>query len=371
MRATLLLTGSTGMLGRELARLALARVDLNVILLVRQRRAVPDLLREAFGLTYAEDLRQRVRVVVGDVTLPGLGLAPRARTRLAAELTAVLHAAADTRFDRSLGDSRRVNVTGARNVLAFARECPRLDRIGILSTAFVAGRRTGTILEGERVHRAGFVNAYERAKYEAEAVVEQAVDMPWSIYRLSTLVGNRDTGYTSRFTTPHHALRIMHLGLASMVSGDQNCSVDLLPTDFAAKTVTSLLLDRFRPHRVFHVVAGSKRSYTLGEIIDRSYEHMKDLDPAWGRRPHPRPAIASQAAFDLLFEAAAQSRNVLMRQVLGTLRSFAGQFTFPKEFDVSTTHQAIPDYGQVVPDIRTYYEKVVRYCLSTDWGRHA
>jgi thioester reductase-like protein len=366
-----LVTGGTGMLGRELVGRLLTDTDAQLALLVRRPQPLVTMLRDVFRVEASDGLRRRVRAVVGDVTRPRLGLSEDDHAWLTARAGSILHAAAETRFDRTLRDARSVNVGGTRNVVAFARHCRQLERLGVLSTVYVSGRRTGTILECERQHRAGFVNSYEQAKYEAEAVVERAADVPWSIYRLSTLVGNADSGYTSRFTTPHHALRMMYLGLASIVSGDPDCPVDLIATDFAAATVATLFMDRFRPHQVFQLVAGAEKSYSLREIIDRSYEHLEAVDPEWGSRPHPRPAIASQAAFELLFQAAEQSRNVLMRQVIGTLRYFAGQFSYPKRFDVAATRAAIPGYEEAVPDIRSYYDKVVRYSVETGWGRRA
>ena len=368
---SLLVTGSTGMLGRELVRALLLTTDQRVVLLVRQRVPIGEMLAVIFRLAGRPRLRSRLRVVRGDVTQPGLGLSARDQAALTREVTAVLHAAADTRFDRTLVAARQVNVRGTRNVLALAQRLPRLDRVGYLSTAYVSGRRTGTVLEAEREHDAGFVNSYERSKYEAEAVMERATSVPWTIYRLSTLIGNVESGYTSHFTTPHHALRIMHLGLASVISGDPRYSVDLLPTDFAAATVATLFCDRFRPSQVFHLVAGPEKSFRLEEIIERSYELLGELDPSWGSRPHPRPAIASEAAFNLLVQAAHRSPNELLRQVTGTLRHFAAQFCYPKTFDTATTHAALPGYEATVPDIRTYYPRVVRFCLETAWGRHA
>jgi thioester reductase-like protein len=278
---------------------------------------------------------------------------------------AILHAAAVTRFDLPLGEARRVNVGITRNLIRFAQRCPKLSRFGFLSTVFVSGRRQGRILESEREHDAGFVNTYEQSKYEAEACLESS-QLPYTIYRLSTLVGDSQTGFTSHFTTPHQSLRVMHLGLASLVPGLQECSVDLIPTDWAAATVVSSFWNRFRPGRAVHLVAGAARSYSLAQVIDESYRWLGELDPAWKDRRYPKPTIASQQAFDLLVRSAEQAKDTLMISVLGALKYFTAQFSYPKVFDTANLDGALP-----APNIRDYYGRVVAYCLQTKWGRRA
>lgn len=366
MAGPLLITGSTGMIGRELTRQLLRHSDRDLTLLLhRQGRNLPRhrLLRDIFGLTPSPSRVRRLRVIEGDVTKPRMGLTERRASQLAEEVDGVLHAAASTRFDQPLQLARRINVEGVKQVTRFASRCPRLSRLGLLSTAFVSGRRQGTILETERRHDRGFVNSYEQSKYEAEALVE-TTDLPYAIYRLSTLVGNSETGMTTHFTAPHQSLRIMHLGLASMVPGKPDCPVDLIPTDWAASTVVELFLRRFQPERVHHLVAGPSSSYSLAEVIEESYAWLGRLDREWAGRRYVRPTIASADAFRLLVESAAQARDSLMLGVLSPLGQFAEQFLYPKVFDTASLDGIVRP-----PDIRSYYGRVVAYCLKTKWGR--
>ena len=142
--------------------------------------------------------------------------------------------------------------------------------------------------------------------------------------------------------------------------------MDLIPTDWAAATIVNLFLNRFEPGRVFHLVAGTARSYSLAQIIDESYDRLGELDPAWKARHYPKPAIATQAAFQLLVRSAEQAKDPLMVSVLGTLKYFTEQFSYPKDFDATNPHGAQP-----APNIRDYYGRVVAYCLRTKWGRSA
>lgn len=356
------------MAGREITRVLLTRTDVQLTLLLHDAgRALsrPRLLREVFRLEPTPRLIRRVRLLQGDLTKPGLGLPSKENTELARTVEGIIHAAATTRFDLALAEARRVNVLATQHLVRFAKNCRNLTRFALLSTVFVSGRRQGRILESERAHRAGFVNTYEQSKYEAEACLESS-DLPHVVYRLSTLVGDSQTGFTSHFTTPHQALRVMHLGLASLVPGLPDYSVDLIPTDWAATTIVNDFLNEFPAGRVVHLAAGAARSYSLAQVIDESYDRLGELDPAWKARHYPKPAVATQAAFQLLIRSAEQARDPLMIGVLGMLKYFTEQFSYPKDFDTSGLNGA-----NAPPDIREYYGRVVAYCLKTKWGRSA
>jgi thioester reductase-like protein len=356
------------MAGREITRHLLTRTDAQLTLLVhdtgkglsRQR-----LLRELFRLEPTPPLIRRIRLLRGDLTKDRLGLPASVNADLARSVDGIIHAAATTRFDLALADARKANVVATEHLVRFARRCRNLARFGLLSTVFVSGRRQGRILESERQHSAGFVNSYEQSKYEAEACLESS-GLPYVIYRLSTLVGDSQTGFTSHYTTPHQALRVMHLGLASLVPGLPDYSVDMIPTDWAAATIVNHFLNEVQTGPVIHLVAGAARSYSLAQVIDESYQRLGELDPTWKARHFPKPAIATQAAFQLLVRSAEQSRDPLMIGVLGMLKHFTEQFSYPKDFDSANLNGAEP-----APDIRGYYGRVVAHCLKTKWGRRA
>src|SRR6202165_4988364 len=365
---SLLVTGSTGMAGREITRYLLTHTDLPLTLVLHDTGkglSRPRLLRELFRLEPTPPLIGRVRLGRGGLTKDRLGLPSPVYTDLARGVDGIIHSAATTRFDLSLAEARKVNVVATEHLIRFGRRCRNLARFGLLSTVFVSGRRQGRILESERVHSAGFVNTYEQSKYEAEACLESS-DLPYVIYRLSTLVGDSQTGFTSHFTTPHQALRVMHLGLASLVPGFPDYPVDLIPTDWAAVTIVNHFLNEFQAGRVVHLVAGAARSYSLAQVIDASYDRLGEFDPAWKERQYSKPALATQAAFRLLVRSAEQARDPLMIGVLGMLKYFTEQFSYPKDFDTKGLNGA-----NAAPDIREYYGRVVAYCLKTKWGRRA
>ena len=88
------------------------------------------------------------RAVAGDVTEPGLGVPADDL----ADVTHVIHCAASVSFDLPLAEARRINVTGTQHVLDACRTMPLLKRLDAVSTCYVAGRRTGLILESDLEH---------------------------------------------------------------------------------------------------------------------------------------------------------------------------------------------------------------------------
>ena len=133
-------TGATGLLGADLVRRwASSGATRRIAVLVRDR-ARWQLAAHRAGIPHGA-----VIAVDGDVTAEGLGMSRDVRHWLARDTTAVVHLAADTTFSRSLDQARHVNRDGTAHLLALAADWPRVTRVAFVSTAFVAGRRTGLI----------------------------------------------------------------------------------------------------------------------------------------------------------------------------------------------------------------------------------
>jgi len=375
MAEVLFITGATGAVGREVAARLLLDTDAELYCLLHKQGVdcdAPALLKMWLGVDPAPEMVERVRLVAGDIEKDRLGLAEEAYRELSERVTGILHVAACTRFDLPVGRAREINVEGTRRVVRLAGECRKLSKFGFVSTAFVAGKRTGTVYEDELAHDCGFANSYELSKYEAEQLIlEVRGRLPIAVYRLSTLLGDSQTGEVTHFTAPHRSLQIMHRGLAGLVPGIPNCAVDLIPSDYAAKVLFELFTSHFAAGQVFHITAGPGKSYTLGEIIDASYRYLAECDPEWAMRDYPKPVITSQEAFDLSLETLKQANSRLMYGVMNAVSYFTGQLSYPKRFDTARLLACLPNYERDLPHAQDYYAKVVRHCLGRDRGRAA
>lgn len=367
------LTGATGLVGSELLRRYAAQQH-RVYVLMRAPSA--DALQQRFTDLLAElglepDAGDAITPVGGDVTSPELGLEPALRDELAREVTAVIHCATDIHFGRALDESRAVNLLGVVNLMDLVRRWPGVERVAQVSTAHVAGRRTGVICEDELVHGAGFVNAYEQSKYEAEVYLRGLIaDLPIAVYRSSTLIGNAATGRVRQFNFMHQTVRLCLNNLVPALPGDPDGPVDLIAIDWLADALVYLIDEAFTPGQTYHLVAGPDHSLSFGELIAFTIECLEQSP--YRRRDHaPRvPEIVDLAAFDILLDEAAAA-GTREAQVLSALSHFIPHMALPKAFDRRRTREALAGSGLELPEIRDYYPRIVDYCLRTRWGRLA
>ncbi|MGA2266022.1 MAG: SDR family oxidoreductase [Phycisphaerae bacterium] len=188
MNQCVFMTGARGFLGRNLLQAAARRFPRAAfILLARSEHAREDLSSRFNWLG-----PDRLKIIQGDILQPGLGLAPSDASILTS-VNEVWHLAASTSFDdREQEAIYQSNVVGTQNVLAVACGLAKLDRFVYVSTAYVAGTNPGPIAEDELPARAGFRNAYEATKWEAERIVRES-PLPFTIFRPSIIMGDSRT----------------------------------------------------------------------------------------------------------------------------------------------------------------------------------
>src|ERR1700744_5649614 len=105
-----------------------------------------DTLHQRYGQKLGAFLKEKVEVVEGDVSQPGLGLDPETQARLQKSLDLVVNSAGLTDFNPDLRDAIASNVDSTRNLIDFWRKC---DHAGLmhLSTCYVVGMRDGRVDE--------------------------------------------------------------------------------------------------------------------------------------------------------------------------------------------------------------------------------
>src|SRR4051794_37596888 len=163
-----LITGFPGFIARRLvAKLLRDDPDLHLTAIVEGRMA--GAARDAAAAVDAD----RIELIEGDISKRQLGLADSEWRRLAERTTRVFHLAAIYDLAVPLDIAHAVNVDGTGNVLDFCRACPDLQRLEYVSTAYVAGRRTGVVYEHELVLGQDHKNHYESTKFQAEVWVRE------------------------------------------------------------------------------------------------------------------------------------------------------------------------------------------------------
>jgi thioester reductase-like protein len=253
-----LVTGFPGFIGRRLvAELLEADAKAKVVALVE-----PRMLDTATAVAESIDAK-RIEIAPGDITDRKLGLEPDDYERLAKRIKRVFHLAAIYDLAVPLEVAQRVNVDGTGNVLELCLAAKGLERLAYVSTAYVAGARTGIVYEHELVMGQEFKNHYESTKFQAEVWVRELLDrVPTTILRPAIVVGDSRTGETEKFDGPYYVLRALgraqRMGQRMPQFGRSSAAFNVVPVDYV----------------VAAMVAAAGDEATLGETL-----HLVDPDP--------------------------------------------------------------------------------------------
>ena len=355
----MLVTGATGLLGADLVRRwSATRTPRRIAVLVRDR-ARWDTVARRLALPH-----DAVDVLEGDVTREGLGLGRVERAWLATRATAMVHLAADTTFSRPLDGARRVNRDGTAHLLALAGDCPHVARIAYVSTAFVAGRRTGVVPEsaaGAATAQIGWVNGYEQSKAEAEVLLRDA-RRDWVILRSSTIACDDASGVVTQRNAVHQALRLFYDGLAAMIPGVAGSVLDVVPADYVSDAIARIALRDDVDGETVHLCAGAG-AMRLDDLLAECHARWA-ADPAWRRRGIALPSQADLDTWELFTEAVEQTGHPRLRRVTRALSHFLPQLALPKRFE---TGRAAALLGAEPPPVREYWGRMIDHLLRTGW----
>lgn len=350
--ATVVLTGFPGFLASAFLPNLLSRLDpaTSVTCLVQSHHRPLAEQRAAEIASAFPDRMDRIRLVEGDITRPGLGLSDNGRA-LQPETREVYHFAAlyDLALSRPLG--MKINVQGTVNVLDFIEACSRFDRLHYVSTCYVSGRFPGDFTENDLVHNNRFNNFYEETKYLAEVEVQNRMKrgLNATIYRPSIVVGDSRTGATQKYDGPYGALRWVlrwHkvAPLVSVGNGDQY-HVNLAPRDFVVAAISRLSGLEVSRNIVYQLCDPNPPTVNqLYEIFSRTT----------GRRivKFPLPAALAKGLFKYL-PGASRTTHIVPEAI--------DYFTQPTEFTCENTLRDLDGSGIACPAFADYAPTMVRF----------
>ena len=363
------ITGVTGFLGRQVALRLLRRPDVERLhCLVRassQQEGRERLLRSLGRVAESEELaahESSLVVLLGDLTVDGLGLVPEARQRVIQNCRTFVHCAADVRFNQDIEDARSRNLYGTQRVVRLAMEVHQLDRFDWVGTAFVAGKRRDLVGESQLQHAEGWKNSYEQSKYEAEMWLrEQGDALPLSVFRPSIIVGESSTGRTSNYGVLYWPVQVYARGWWRTVVGRPDTPVDIVPVDFVADAIVALSGPKQPVGRTYHLAAGPDGSLTIDEIGRLLQHYFK------GRPPRYIDA-------DFFMRWLRPVLDLFLWGKRGRVLKQGGRFFVPyfagnPSFEVESTHSALAAFGIEPPRVEAYMTTLLDYCVATDFGR--
>jgi nucleoside-diphosphate-sugar epimerase len=268
-----LVTGATGFVGGAITLELLGQTDAEVVCIVRstgglaaaQDRLATSLIASAraFGRQdLSREIHRRCRAVPGDILQPICGVAADAVGRV----SEVWHCAASLKYEEeNRSEILAHNVGGTEHVLSLARRI-NAPIFNYISTAYVAGSRSGRILETLPSIETPTNNFYEKSKIMAELRVDAAEGHHTRILRPSIVIGDSQTlaatsftglyGFMSQLTKfknrvarrlggylSHRALRIW---------ADEHVPVNLIPVDVLARNAVRISRSRSSAN-IFHL----------------------------------------------------------------------------------------------------------------------
>jgi nucleoside-diphosphate-sugar epimerase len=259
------------------------------------------------------------------------------------EVSAIIHCAAVTRFNVSAALAGAVNVAGTEKLIAFARSCPQLESLALVSSFYASGLRDGAV-EEELVYPAPpFANHYEASKWAAERAVSWAAaeGLPVRILRLPTIIADDESGRVVQRNAFHNTLRLLQAGLLSLVPGDASVPLYFTSGRWAARAAVALALS-VQHAGVFHLGHDHREAVTLGALLDDAYQAFA-ADPRFRERRLPRAPLADRETFALISEAVQRLAGPMVAQALASITPFAPQLFVAKRIDNRRLRAALPD----------------------------
>ena len=362
------LTGATGFLGMELLAQLAERDSRPIIALVRAPdqeqadRRIADVRAAVFG-----DERhhaQRIRAIPADLERPHLGLRSRDRRDILASAGEIVHAAASVAFDTNLAEARATNVEGTRRVLELALDASQrggLRHMVHVSTAYVAGDRPGLCAAGHLDPLGPHRNSYERSKAEAEELVRnRSRELPVTVVRPSIVVGDSQTGWTSAFNVVYGPLRAYASGALRVIPGHEDATVDIVPVDYVARSITALLGARPEGVRTVHLTAGDSAT-TVGGLCEIGAEYFD--------QPRPRilaPRLYRSAVHPVLVRTGSKPRRRALRASEVYLPYFAAQCSYQAEPSAALLRRLGVNSP---PPLDDYFDVLMSFARAARWGK--
>jgi|GEM_PF-1639722 len=305
---TIFITGASGFLGSHLVIQFLLETDCRLLCLVRKKggvggiqrlnNAILEILSDyKLSFEWFEKIKNRIKVVEGDVLIEGLGLAPLVEL---GNINEIIHAACKIDFSENRSEETITqNHAGTQRIIEFANQY-NVPIINYISTAYVAGKKSGEINECDFDSDYATNNPYEESKRLCEKLILNA-NHHFRIFRPSIIVGHSDSlkstsntglyGFLSMLCKVKHDIQDKMPDYFSetplSLYFEENVTVNLIPVDVASKRIIEVLKQDSAPNQVVHVTSSTpidiKRLFLIAcEVLGvqcRLVEHINDLNP--------------------------------------------------------------------------------------------
>lgn len=345
-----LVTGATGFIGAALVLELLDQTHAEVACLVRPsndperaRARLTETLRRAFLLYERPDLLPAIEGRCHAVPFDLRGDGEIAGAALPSGIVEVWHSAASLRFKQEQrAKIVEQNVEGTRRLLRLSTEIGA-STFNYVSTAYVAGKRTGLVLEEPARDPSVAHNAYEESKILAETLVDDWQGLRTRILRPSIVIGHSQTfaaisntglyGFILGVQSTRTEVEGRKLG--SFLShrrvrlrGNGEAAINLIPVDVVARNAVRISRSDSEAG-VFHLVnATPPQAADAGRAV---FAALGMAEPRW---------VDDDDEFTLIDEKLDQHPRT------GFFRSY---LSLDRVFDLANTNAALGEAASTVP----------------------
>jgi thioester reductase-like protein/NADP-dependent 3-hydroxy acid dehydrogenase YdfG len=344
-------TGGTGFIGRRVVSELLERFPDDEVGVLVRRQSLARFER------LATDWGDRAKPVVGDLTVPELGLSVDTVEELGA-VEHVVHCAAIYDITAPEPDQQAANVDGTRSVIGLAR------RLGAtlhhVSSIAVAGTFRGDYTEADFDVGQELPSAYHRTKFEAELLVRSEPGLRYRVYRPSVVVGDSRTGEMDKVDGPYYFFGVLaklaNLPSFTPIALPDSGRTNIVPVDYVVDALVELMHAPDRDGQTFHLT--SPANIGLRGIY-RGIADAAGLPPLRGALPR---AVATPLL--KVRGRAKVVRNIAATQ-LGIPPEVLDVVDLAPTFVADDTREALRGSGIEVPEFSSYAPSLWRY-----WAQH-
>jgi hybrid polyketide synthase / nonribosomal peptide synthetase ACE1 len=235
----IILTGSTGFLGRALLRHLIDIPTVSKIHCIAFRSKPTRSLPETFA-------SPKVTIRGGDLLLPRLGLSDSSIKEIFSRADAIIHNAADVSFMKSYSSLRRVNVVATKDLAPLA--LPRKIPFHYISSARVAHLAKRSSFGEEPVTEyeppTDGSDGYTASKWASEVYLERvnkATDLPVWIHRPSSIMGDEAADTDVMANLLKYSMMMRAVPIMEGSSSDIESYIDFVDVETVAHGVLEIL----------------------------------------------------------------------------------------------------------------------------------
>ncbi|MGL6418147.1 SDR family oxidoreductase [Aeromonas allosaccharophila] len=358
------ITGGSGFIGRRLIKKLLERAPENRIYFL-MRASHQDKLPELFAFWNVDE--QRAVPIIGDMTLPLLGVSAAEQEQLRGQIDHFFHLAAIYDLNAKAGIQQQVNTEGTRQAVQLA------ERLGSqqfhhCSSIAAAGLFDGLFREDMFDEAEHLDMPYFQTKHEAEGIVRNECTIAWRIYRPGIVVGDANTGEMDKIDGPYYFFKTIQklrrlLPPWMPAIGVEGGRINIVPVNFVVDAMAHIAHQDGEESKTFH-------------LTDPNPMRVGDMLSTFSRAAHaPEPAIRINASLFSFIPRHLTAMLMTMTPVrrirdaaiadLGLPKDIFRLINYPTRFDSRETQRLLKGTGIEVPPLHSYAWRLWDY-----WERH-